>query len=157
MNCCWKSKWLSLFKKTFTNVGHIDAKLIDFSEICQKKTPAKLVVFYWLFLGEVFPRNFPWNWAIFLKICLWKSFENFLRILTFFPRKIPRNRPIFPRICLCKSREILLFFPRNIRSPGNLNSSKNFTCPLGKLRTEFTSPLVKSTSHYFLCTLVSIQ
>ena len=28
----------------------------------------------------------------------------------------------------------------------NLNSSKNFTCPLGKLRTEFTSPVPKSTS-----------
>ena len=33
------------------------------------------------------------------------------------PAKIPRNRPIFPRICPWKSREILLFFPRNIRSP----------------------------------------
>ena len=28
----------------------------------------------------------------------------------------------------------------------NLNSSKNFTCPLGKLITEFTSPIAKSTS-----------
>ena len=27
-----------------------------------------------------------------------------------------------------------------------LNSSKNFNCPLGKLRTEFTSPIAKSTS-----------
>ena len=27
----------------------------------------------------------------------------------------------------------------------NLNSSKNFTCPWGKLRTEFTSPIAKST------------
>ena len=25
-------------KKTLNNVGHIDAKLIDFSEICQKKS-----------------------------------------------------------------------------------------------------------------------
>ena len=32
-------------KKTFTNAGHIDAKLIDFSEICQKN-PAKSAVFY---------------------------------------------------------------------------------------------------------------
>ena len=29
---------------------------------------------------------------------------------------------------------------------GNLNSSKNFTCPSGKLRTEFSSPTAKSTS-----------
>ena len=28
----------------------------------------------------------------------------------------------------------------------NLNSSKNFTCPSGKLITEFTSPMAKSTS-----------
>ena len=45
-------------KKTFTNAGHIDAKLIDFSEICQKN-PAKSAVFYCLFLGEFSPQNFP--------------------------------------------------------------------------------------------------
>ena len=28
----------------------------------------------------------------------------------------------------------------------NLNSSKNFTCPLGKLRKKFTSPIAKSTN-----------
>lgn len=28
----------------------------------------------------------------------------------------------------------------------NLNSSKNFTCPSGKLRTEFDSPIAKSTT-----------
>ena len=32
-------------KKTFTNAGHIDAKLIDFSKICQKNS-AKSAVFY---------------------------------------------------------------------------------------------------------------
>ena len=31
-------KWLSLLKKTLNNAGHIDAKLIDFSEICHKKS-----------------------------------------------------------------------------------------------------------------------
>ena len=111
------------------------------------QNPVKSAVFYWLFHGEVSPRNFPWNRPIFLRICLWKSFEIwhfsakiprnrpiFLRILTFFlqkyqksadfsanfdflPAKIPRNRPIFPRICPWKSREILLFFPQKIRSP----------------------------------------
>ena len=33
-------------KKKLNNAGHIDAKLIDFSEICQKKNPAKSAVFY---------------------------------------------------------------------------------------------------------------
>ena len=32
-------------KKMLNNGGHIDAKLIDFSEICQKN-PAKSAVFY---------------------------------------------------------------------------------------------------------------
>ena len=99
-----KEQMIIPVKKTLNNAGHIDAKLIDFSEICQKN-PAKSAVFYWLFLGEVSPRNFPWNRPIFLRICPWKSFENWL-----FSAKIPRNRPIFPRICPWKSREILLFF-----------------------------------------------
>ena len=144
-----KEQMIIPVKKTLNNAAHIDAKLINFSEICQKN-PAKSAVFYWLFLGEVSPRNFPWNRPIFLRICPWKSFENwlfsakiprngpiFLRILTFLPRKsadcsanfdffpakIPRNRPIFPRICPWKFREILLFFPRNIRSPENVSKS----------------------------------
>ena len=94
-------------KKTLNNAGHIDAKLIDFSEICQKN-PAKSAVFYWLFLGEVSPRNFPWNRPIFLRICPWKSFEIWL-----FSAKIPRNRTIFRRILTFlprKSREIGRFF-----------------------------------------------
>ena len=141
-----KEQMIIPVKKTLNNAGHIDAKLIDFSEICQKN-PAKSAVFYWLFLGEVSPRNFPWHRLIFLTICPWKSFEIwlfsakiprnrpiFLRILTFsrenpaksadfwvnfdfFPAKIPRNWPIFPRICPWKSREILPFFPWNTRSP----------------------------------------
>ena len=41
-------------KTTLNNAGHIDAELIDFSEICQKN-PEKSAVFYWLFLGEVSP------------------------------------------------------------------------------------------------------
>ena len=40
----------------------------------------------------------------------------------FFPTKILRNWPIFPRICPWKSREILLFFPRNIRSPEKIGN-----------------------------------
>ena len=73
-----------------------------------KKNPAKSAVFYWLFLGEVSPRNFPWNRLIFLRICPWKSFEIWL-----FSAKIPRNRPIFLRILTFlprKSREIRRFF-----------------------------------------------
>ena len=73
-----------------------------------KKNPAKLAVFYWLFLGKVSPRNFPWNRPIFLRSCPWKSFENWL-----FCAKIPRNRPIHSAnfdFFLLKSREIGQFF-----------------------------------------------
>ena len=90
-------------KKTLNSAGHIDATLIDFSEICHKN-PAKSAVFYWLFLGEVS----PWNRPIFLWICPWKSFEIWL-----FSAKMPRNRSIFLRILTFlprKSDEIGQFF-----------------------------------------------
>ena len=79
-------------------------KLIDFSEICQKKSNEigfLLPIVSW----RSFPPKFPVTSADFS--------ANFV----FSPAKIPRNRPIFPRICPRKSREILLFFPQNIRSP----------------------------------------
>ena len=105
-----------------------------------KRNLAKSSVFYWLFLGEVSPWNFPLKSADFSKNLPLKILQNLtflhwnprnrlicLRILTFsreypaksadfsanfdfFPAKIPRNRPIFPRICPWKSREIFLFF-----------------------------------------------
>ena len=127
-NCCWKSKWLSLLKKTFSNAGHIDAKLINSSEICQKKPQRNRLFFTDCFLAK-FPPEISREIGRFSK---WADFSaNFdsspvkiarnrpivPRILIFFPAKIPRNRPIFLRICPWKSREILLFFPRNIRSP----------------------------------------
>ena len=40
-----KEQMIILVKKTWNNAGHINAKLIEFSEICQKN-PAKLAVFY---------------------------------------------------------------------------------------------------------------
>ena len=42
----WKEEMIIPVKKTLKNAGHIDAKLIDFSEICPKKSPAKSAVFY---------------------------------------------------------------------------------------------------------------
>ena len=40
-----KEQMIIRVKKTLHNVGHIDAKLIDFSEICQKKS-SEIAVFY---------------------------------------------------------------------------------------------------------------
>ena len=87
-----------------------------------KRNPAKSSVFYWLFLGEVSPWNFPWNQPIFLRTCPWKSFKIWLfctetREIGWFvcefwlsPANIPRNRPIFLRN--------LTFFPRKSREIG---------------------------------------
>ena len=116
-------------KKTFTNAGHIDRKLIDFSEICRKKS-SEIGCFLLIISWRSFPPKFPVKSADFsknlpLKILRKLTFfrENpaksadFPANFFFFPAKIPRNRPIFPRICPLKSREISLFFLRNIRSP----------------------------------------
>ena len=107
-----KEQMIIPVKKTF-NAGHIDGKLIDFSEICQKKIQRKRLFFTDCFLAKFPPRNFPWNRPIFLRICRWKSFENWL-----FSAKIPRNQPIFLQILTLLPRNrpivprILTFFPR---------------------------------------------
>ena len=105
------------------NAGHIDAELIDFSEICQKKS-SEIGCFLLIVSWRSFPpRNFPWNRPIFLRICPWKSFEIWL-----FSAKIPWNRPIFLRNLTflprksCEIgpffREFWLFFPRKSREIG---------------------------------------
>ena len=116
-----KEQMIIPVKKTLNSAGHINTKLIDFNEICQKN-PTKSAVFYWLFLGEVSPQNFPWNRPIFLRICPenpskfdffpLKSREigRFFCKFWLFPAKIPRNRPIFERILTFFSREIGRFF-----------------------------------------------
>ena len=94
-------------KKKLNNTGHIDAKLIDFSEICQKKSN-EIGCFLPIVSWRSFPRNFPWDRPIFLTICPWKFLEIWL-----CSAKIPRNRPIFLRILTFlrrKSREIGPFF-----------------------------------------------
>ena len=69
-------------KKTLNDAFHIDTKLINVSEICQKIS------------CEI---------GCFLLIVSWRSFPlksaDFSANFDFFPTTIPRNRPIFPRIC----------------------------------------------------------
>ena len=117
-------------KKTLNNAGHINAKLIDFSEICQKKSSEigcfLLIVSWRSFppqisreIGRFFREFAPENPSKFGFLLVNPSEIGwfFWEFRLVFPAKIPRNRPIFPRICPWKSREIWLFFPRNIRSP----------------------------------------
>ena len=49
-----KEQMIIPVKKTFTNAGHIDAKLIDFSEIYRKKIQRNR-----LFFTDCFLANFP--------------------------------------------------------------------------------------------------
>ena len=102
-----KEQMIIPVKKTLNNAGHIDAKLIDFSEICQKKS-SEISCFLLIVSWRSFPRNFLWNRLIFLRICPRKSFEIWL-----FSAKIPQNQPIFLQILTSprrKSHEISRFF-----------------------------------------------
>ena len=49
-----KEQMIIPVKKNVKNAGHINAKLIDFSEICQKKTKRN-----WLLFTDCFLAKFP--------------------------------------------------------------------------------------------------
>ena len=114
-------------KTTLNNAGHIDAELIDFSEICQKKS-SEIGCFLLIVSWRSFPPEISREIGRFflpLKILRKLTFfrENpaksadFPANFFFFPAKIPRNRRIFPRICPLKSREISLFFSAKYQKP----------------------------------------
>ena len=137
-----KEQMIIPVKKTLNNAGHIDAKLIDFREICPKKS-SEIGCFLLIVSWGSFPPKFPVKSADFAKNLPLKILQN----LTFLHWN-PRNRPIFLRI-LTLSREYppksadfsanfdffpaklanfsanlplkiprnFSFFPRNIRSP----------------------------------------
>ena len=68
----------------FTNAGHIDAKLIDFSEICQKK-PSEIGCFLLIVSWQSFPLKFPVKSADSPKKFLGNYLHlKILRKLTFF-------------------------------------------------------------------------
>ena len=74
-----KEQMIIPVKKTLNNAGHIDAELIDFSEICQKKSSeigCFLLIVYW----RSFPPKFPVKSADFSKNLPFKILRN----LTFF-------------------------------------------------------------------------
>ena len=106
----------------FTNVGHIDAKLIDFSEICRKKH-SEIGFFLLIVSWRSFPPKFPVKSADFPKNLPLKilrkltffrqksrSWTDFSANFDFSPAKIARNRLIALRI--------LTFFPRKSREIG---------------------------------------
>ena len=74
-----KEQMIIPVKKTLNNAGHIDAKLIDFSEICQKN-PSEIGCFLLIVSWRSFPPKFPVKSADFPKNLPLKI----LRKLTFF-------------------------------------------------------------------------
>ena len=77
-----KEQMIIPVKKTLNNAGHIDAKLIDFSEICQKKS-SEIGCFLLIVSWRGFPPKFPVKSADFSKNLPLKI----LQTLTFLPRK----------------------------------------------------------------------
>ena len=53
-----KEQMIIPVKKTLNNAGHINAKLVDFSEICQKKS-SKIGCFLLIVSWLSFPLKFP--------------------------------------------------------------------------------------------------
>ena len=124
-----KEQMIISVKKMLNNAGHINAKLIDFSELFKKKS-SEIGCFLLIVSCQSFPakfrvkstdfsKNSPLKILPNLTFFRWNPAKsaNFPANFDFFPAKIPWNRPIFLRIWPWKSCEILLFFPRNIRSP----------------------------------------
>ena len=74
-----KEQMIASVKKMLNNAGHIDAKLIDFSEICQKKS-SEIGSFLLIVSWRSFPLKFPMKSADFSKNFPLKILRN----LTFF-------------------------------------------------------------------------
>ena len=120
-----KEQMIILVKTTLNNAGHIDPKLIDFSEIYQKKS-SEIGLFLLIVSWRSFPpRNFPWNRPIFLRICPWKSFEIWL-----FPLKSREIGRFFREFAPENPAKFCFFFPRNIRSPVFIRKCSCSTCKL---------------------------
>ena len=74
-----KEQMIIRVKKTLNNAGQIDAKLIDFSEICEKKS-SEIGCFLLIVSWRSFPPKFPVKPAEFSKNLPLKILRN----LTFF-------------------------------------------------------------------------
>ena len=107
-----------------TNAGHIDAELIDFSEISPPKS-SEIGCFCFCF-----PPKFPVKSADFSKNLPLKILRNltffrenpaksadFSMNFDFFPAKIPEIGRFFREFAPENPVKFCFFFPRNIRSP----------------------------------------
>ena len=140
-----KEQMIIPVKKTLNNAGHIDAKLIDFSEICQKKKPAKSAVFTDCFLAK-FPPEISHEIGRFFYEFVPENPSKF----DFFPLKsadFSANFDFFPR----KSREISRFFRKFwLFSCENPAKSADFSTNLPlKILRNFAFFSVKYQKHWY--------
>ena len=131
-----KEQMIIPVKKTLNNAGHIDAKLIDFSEISPQKS-SKVSCFLLNVSWRSFPAKFPVIIRpIFLTICPWNSFEMWL-----FSAKIPRNRPI--------STRILTFFRENLAKLADFSANFPLKIPrnFAFFSAKYQKPCLVLVSH----------
>ena len=122
-------------KKTLNNSGHIDAKLIVFSKICQKK-PSEIGCFLLIVSWRSFPvklADFSMNLPlkilrnlIFVRLKPAKS-ADFERILTFFPRKSREIGRFFREFAPENPAKFCVFF-REISEALTNEHQKNIIC-----------------------------
>ena len=91
-------------KKTLNNAGHIDAKLIDFSEICQKKS-SEIGCFLLVVSWRSFPPKFPVKSADFSANLPLKIPQNF----AFFPAKYQKPCLIWQGISGTNNARVMKF------------------------------------------------
>ena len=92
-----KEQMIIPVKKTLNNAGHIDAKLIDFSEICQKKS-SEIGCFLLIVSRRSFPPEISREIGRFFREFWLFSCENPAKSADFssnLPLKIPRNFAFF--------------------------------------------------------------
>ena len=129
-----KEQMIIPLKKNVKQRWSYRRKIDRFKRNLPNKIQRNRLFFHWLLLGEVSPRNFPWNRPIFLIICPWKSFKIWIfsakirEISRFFfanfdfsSAKIPQNRPIF--------RESGLFSCENPAKSANFSANLPLKIP----------------------------
>ena len=118
-----KEQMIIPVKKTLNNAGHIDAKLIDFSEICQKKSNEigcfLLIVYPEISheVGQFFREFAPENPTKFDFSPAKSAYFFFGRISTFFPRENPAKSADFSANLPLKMPRNFAFFSAKYQKP----------------------------------------
>ena len=134
-----KEQMIIPLKKNVKQRWSYRRKIDRFQRNLPNKIQRNRLFFHWLLLGEVSPRNFPWNRPIFLIICPWKSFEIWL-----FSAKI---REISQFFC-----EFWLFFRENPAKSADF--STNLPLKIPRNFAFFSAKYQKPCNEYYLSSLI---